>query len=109
MDGEMKRVKDRYIKGVYQKLPPNDMSWGRNYRWYKNKNSLTPKQIKLYKYLIAYANEKEIMPTVREMMTYMKSTSTSHIVKFLEHMEYKGYIKRIPAHARAIQILKEVA
>ena len=106
---EIKPLKDRYLKGVYQKLPPNDMSRGRNYRWYKNKNSLTPKQIKLYKYLIAYANEKEIMPTVREMMTYMKSTSTSNIVKFLEQMEYKGYIKRIPAQHRAIKIIEEVA
>jgi repressor LexA len=106
---EIKPLKDRYLKGVYQKLPPNDMSLGRNYRWYKNKNSLTPKQLKLYKYLIEYANEKEIMPTVREMMTYMKSNSTSNIFKFLEQMEYKGYIKRIPAHARAIQIIKEVA
>jgi len=82
---------------------------GRNYRWYKNKNSLTPKQLKLLKYLIEYANEKEIMPTVREMMTYMKSNSTSNIFKFLEQMEWKGYIKRIPAHARAIKIIKEVA
>ena len=106
---KIKPLKDRYLKGVYQKLPPNDMSVGRNYRWYKNKNSLTPKQIKLYKYLIAYANEKEIMPTVREMMTYMKSNSTSNIFKFLEQMEWKGYIKRYPAHARAIQIIKEVA
>jgi repressor LexA len=82
---------------------------GRNYRWFKNKNSLTPKQLKLLKYLIEYANEKEIMPTVREMMKYMEVKSTSNIFKFLGQMEWKGYIKRIPAHARAIQIIKEVA
>ena len=82
---------------------------GRNYRWFKNKNSLTPKQIKLYKYLIAYANEKEIMPTVREMVKYMESTSTSIVFKQLAQMEWKGYITRIPAHARAIKIIKEVA
>ena len=106
---KIKRVKDRYLKGVYQKLPPHDMRRGRNYRWYKNKTSLTPKQLKLYKYLIVYANEKEIMPTFREMMKYMESTSTSIIFQQLAQMEWKGYIKRIPAHARAIQIIKEVA
>ena len=105
----IKRLKDRYVKGVYQKLPSDDMRRGRNYRWYKNKTSLTPKQLKLYKYLIAYANEKEIMPTVREMVKYMESTSTSIVFLMLAQMEWKGYIKRIPAHARAIQIIKEVA
>ena len=70
---------------------------------------LTKKQLKLYKYLKNYFKENEVMPSFEEMKDYMKVKSTSNIFQFLGQMEWKGYIKRIPAHARAIQILKEVA
>ena len=56
---------------------------------------LTPKQLKLYKFLKEYKKQKEVMPTFEDMKTYM--------------IEWKGYIKREPAMARAITILKEVA
>ena len=104
----MKRVKDRYLKGVYQKLPPNDMSLGRNYKWL-DKNMLTPKQLKLLKYLKNYFKEHEYMPIFEEMKVYMNIKSKSGVHHMLGAIELKGYIKRIPASPRAIKIIKEVA
>ena len=104
----MKRVKDRYLKGVYQKLPPNDMSLGRNYKWL-DKNMLTPKQLKLFKYLKNYFKEHEYMPLFEEMKVYMNIKSKSGVHNMLGSIEYKGYVERIPAHHRAIKIIKEVA
>ena len=104
----MKRVKDRYLKGVYQKLPPNYMSLGRNYKWL-DKNMLTPKQLKLLKYLKNYFKEHEYMPIFEEMKVYMNIKSKSGVHHMLGAIEWKGYIKRIPASPRAIKIIKEVA
>ena len=81
---------------------------GRNYKWL-DKDMLTPKQLKLFNFLKEYKQQKEYMPTVREMQNYMKAKSTSSISQMLGYMEWKGYIKRYPAHARAITILREVA
>ena len=70
---------------------------------------LTKKQLKLYKYLKNYFKENEVMPSFEEMKDYMNVKSKSVIFNMLGYIEWKGYIKRYPAHARAIQILKEVA
>ena len=47
------------------------------------------------------------MPTFDDMRKHMSLKSKSGIFKLLFYMEWKGYIKRHPAHARAIQIIKE--
>ena len=70
---------------------------------------LTKKQLKLYKYLQNYFKENEVMPVFEEMKVYMNIKSKSGVHHMLGAIEWKGYIKRYPAHARAIQILKEVA
>ena len=70
---------------------------------------LTKKQLKLYKYLKNYFKENEVMPSFEEMKDYMNVKSKSVIFYMLGYIEWNGYIKRYPAHARAIQILKEVA
>ena len=70
---------------------------------------LTKKQLKLYKYLKNYFKENEVMPSFEEMKDYMNVKSKSVIFYMLGYIEWKGYIKRYPAHARAIQIIKEVA
>jgi SOS-response transcriptional repressor LexA len=81
---------------------------GNNYRRL-DKDMLTPRQLKLFKFLIEYKKENEIMPTFREMCVHMNAKSTSSIAQMLGYIEWKGYIKRYPAHARAITILREVA
>ena len=80
---------------------------------------LTKKQLKLYKYLKNYFKENEVMPSFEEMKDYMNVKSKSVIFNMLGYIEWKGYIKRYPAHARAIQfneicskckqVIKEVA
>ena len=84
---------------------------GNNYRseQYLNKHFLTPKQLKLFKYIKEYKKENEYMPTFREMCVHMNAKSTSSIAQMLGYIEWKGYIKRYPAHARAITILREAA
>jgi len=81
---------------------------GSNYRWLE-KDMLTPKQLKLFKYLKNYFKEHEYMPIFEEMKVYMNIKSKSGVHHMLGAIEWKGYIKRYPAHARAIQIIKEVA
>ena len=81
---------------------------GKNYRWLE-KDMLTPRQLKLFKFLIEYKKKHEVMPKFDEMLEHMNVKSKNTIHHMLGYIELKGYIKRYPAHARAIQILKEVA
>lgn len=81
---------------------------GKNYRWLE-KDMLTPKQLKLFKFLIEYKKKHEVMPKFDEMLEHMNVKSKNTIHHMLGYIEWKGYIKRYPAHARAITILKEVA
>ena len=70
---------------------------------------LTPKQLKLFKFIKEYKSKNEIIPTFDEMKDFMNVKSKSWIYQMLGYLEWKGYIKKYPAHARAITILKEVA
>jgi len=81
---------------------------GNNYRRL-DKDMLTPKQLKLFKFLIEYKKKNEVMPRFDDMKEHMKVKSKNTIHHMLGYIEWKGYIKRHPAHARAIEILKEVA
>ena len=81
---------------------------GRNYKWLE-KEMLTPRQLKLFKFLIEYKKKHEVMPKFDEMLEHMNVKSKNTIHHMLGYIEWKGYIKRYPAHARAIEILKEVA
>ena len=67
---------------------------------------LTKKQLKLYKFLQNYFRENEVMPPFTDMMQHMNVKSKSVIWNMLGYIEWKGYIKRIPNYARAIQIIK---
>jgi len=46
------------------------------------------------------------MPTFNEMKNYMDVKSKSTVHHMLGYMEWKGYIKRYPAMARAIETLR---
>tara|TARA_R110002124_G_scaffold187330_1_gene354685 strand:+ start:88 stop:339 length:252 start_codon:yes stop_codon:yes gene_type:complete len=81
---------------------------GRNYKWLE-KDMLTPKQLKLFKFLIEYKNKYEFMPNFDEMLEHMDVKSKNSIHHMLGYIEWKGYIKREPAQARAITILKEIS
>ena len=70
---------------------------------------LTKKQLKLYKFLQEYKEHNEIMPKFDEMREHMNVKSKNTIHQMLGYIEWKGYIKRYPAQARAIKIIKEKA
>ena len=72
----------------------------------KKGKMLTTKQLKLFKFLNNYFKDNEVMPTFIDMMKHMNIKSKSGIFNMLGYIEWKGYIKREPSHARAIQIIK---
>ena len=67
---------------------------------------LTPRQLKLLKFIKEYKENNEIMPTFNDMKKYMQVKSRSSVHQMLGYLEFKGYIKRYPAMARAIETLK---
>ena len=49
------------------------------------------------------------MPRFDDMKEHMNVKSKNTIHQMLGYIEWKGYIKRYPAQARAIKIIKEKA
>jgi len=47
------------------------------------------------------------MPSFKEMKEYMGVKSKNSIHQMIGHLEFKGYIKRLPYRARALEIIKE--
>ena len=81
---------------------------GNNYKALTREGLLTPRQEKLFNYLKEYKKENLYMPTHREMRDYMEIRATSSITNMLGQIEWKGYIKKHPAQARAIEIKKDI-
>jgi len=65
---------------------------------------LTIKQKKLLDYLKSYYHNKELFPTFDEMKKSQNIKSKSGIHKLLSSLEEKGFIKRIPHKARALEL-----
>tara|TARA_E500000331_G_C17140190_1_gene662379 strand:+ start:96 stop:710 length:615 start_codon:yes stop_codon:yes gene_type:complete len=65
---------------------------------------LTLKQKKLLDYLKIYYRDKKLFPTFDEMKINLNIKSKSGIHKLLTSLEEKGYIRRIPHKARALEI-----
>ena len=65
---------------------------------------LTIKQKKLLDFIKSYYNKKEFFPTYDEMKNFLNIKSKSGIHKLLFSLEEKGYIKKIPHKARAIEL-----
>ena len=65
---------------------------------------LTIKQKKLLDYIKSYYQDKDLLPTFDEMKDSLSIKSKSGIHKLLSSLEDKGYIRKIPHKARAIEI-----
>ncbi|MFL2661743.1 MAG: transcriptional repressor LexA [Alphaproteobacteria bacterium] len=65
---------------------------------------LTIKQKVLLDYLKLYYQERNLFPTFDEMRDHLNIKSKSGIHKLLSSLEHKGFIKRIPHKARALEI-----
>ena len=67
---------------------------------------LTGKQHQLLSYLIDYKAEKDITPSFDEMRAAIGLASKSGIHRLVSALEERGYIRKLPNRARAIEILR---
>ena len=65
---------------------------------------LTIKQKKLLDYIKSYYRDKDLFPTFDEMKDSLSIKSKSGIYKLLSSLEDKGYIRKTPHKARAIEL-----
>ncbi len=71
------------------------------------KAKLTKKQHNFLSFLTKYIRENGYPPTIRETVYHFKLASTNSVKKYLDILERKGYIKRIPNSPRAIEVCAE--
>ena len=65
---------------------------------------LTIKQKKLLDYIKSYYQDRDLFPTFDEMKDNLSIKSKSGIYKLLSSLEDKGYIRKTPHKARAIEL-----
>lgn len=68
---------------------------------------LTPKQRELYDFIARYLRERATAPSFAEMQKAMNSASQSRIHTLLNALQERGYIRRIPRKARAIELVPQ--
>lgn len=69
------------------------------------KKALTRKQKESYQCILNYMKEHGYPPTVREFGELIGVKSTSSAFSRIKQLEKSGYIRRIPASSRAMEIL----
>ena len=69
------------------------------------KQTLTRKQEESYQCILNYTKEHGYLPTVREFGKLIGVRSTSSAFSRIKQLEQNGYIRRLPASPRAIEIL----
>lgn len=70
------------------------------------KQALTRKQEESYQCILKYKDEHGYPPTVREFGKLLGLKSASSAFSRIRQVEQSGYIRRIPASPRAIEILE---
>jgi SOS-response transcriptional repressor LexA len=63
---------------------------------------LTPRQ----RELLAYISERELCPSFDEMRRALGYASKEGVGRILRALEERGYIRRLPNRARAIEVLQ---
>ena len=69
------------------------------------KKAINQKQKESYQCILNYMKEHGYPPTVREFGELIGVKSTSSAFSRIKQLEQNGYIRRIPASPRAIEIL----
>ena len=67
---------------------------------------LTKKQKELYDFLDHYIKSNQISPSFEEMKRAVNLKSKSGIHRLINALEERGYIRRLPNRARALEIIK---
>ena len=70
---------------------------------------LTKKQHKLLMYIAEEQNKKGFSPSFDEMRQAMGLKSKSGVFRLLHALEERGFVRRLPFRARALEILKTTA
>lgn len=70
---------------------------------------LTQRQHDLISFLEKRLENTGVCPTFREMAEALDLASISGIHRILDGLEERGYIRRLPNRARAIEIVKKPA
>lgn len=69
---------------------------------------LTRRQRYLLAYIEDYIDHEGVAPTFDEMMNHIDLKSKSSVHRLLSGIEERGFIRRLPNRARAIEIIKEI-
>jgi repressor LexA len=63
---------------------------------------LTPRQ----RELLAYLSERDLCPSYEEMLAALDLKGKNAVARLLGRLEERGYIRRLPNRARAIEVLR---
>ena len=69
---------------------------------------LTPRQRDALAFLCAEIGREGVAPTVREIAAALNLHSTGRVSLLLRGLEERGFIRRLPGRARAIEVLRSV-
>lgn len=67
---------------------------------------LTPKQLELLKYIEGHVRKRGVSPSFDEMKEALGLKSKSGIHRLITGLEERGFIRRLPHRARALEILR---
>ncbi len=67
---------------------------------------LTAKQHLLLKFIDSYIRQKGISPSFEEMMNAIKLRSKSGVHRLINALEERGFLRRLPNRARALEVVK---
>jgi repressor LexA len=63
---------------------------------------ITPRQ----RELLAYLSERDLCPSYEEMLAALDLKGKNAVARLLGRLEERGYIRRLPNRARAIEVLR---
>lgn len=66
---------------------------------------ITKRQKDLLDYIRHYMNKNEYAPSFQEMMEYLGLKSKSGVHRLVNGLTERGFIRRIPNRARAIEVI----
>jgi len=67
---------------------------------------LTRKQLELLKYIDRFIASSDVSPSYDEMKDALGLKSKSGIHRLITNLEERGYVRRLPYRARALEIIK---
>jgi SOS-response transcriptional repressor LexA len=74
-----------------------------------NAQPLTPKQLDCLRVVAEWIDTRGVAPTLTQLATELDMASKGAVAALLTRVEAKGWIRRNPGRARAIQLLRRPA